>query len=83
MGQRADRALEADVTYGIWNLEAGSAIAWFDSTRDAYEAVLLIAATDPAAIDELGLVTYTDDGAPTGEAMIGQELINEAQGVLA
>jgi hypothetical protein len=71
------------MTYGIFNVESGNALAWFDSQEAAYAAVLRMADAEPEAIDELGLLAYGDDGAPLGPAVMGEELIHDAQAVAA
>jgi hypothetical protein len=70
------------VTYGIFNLDSGNAIAWYDSADAAFRAALRIAEQEPEAVDSLGLMEFDDDGTPR-QALEGQELINAATGVAA
>lgn len=70
------------MTYGIFTLDSGTALAWFDSPRDAFEAVIQIAESEPDAVENLGFMEFDDDGEPT-HALQGQELVNAAGGVPA
>jgi hypothetical protein len=68
--------------YGIFGLESGSALAWYESADAAFDAVRQIAESEPEAIDGLGLLEFDDNGAPRN-SLQGQDLLNQAGGVVA
>lgn len=52
------------MTYGIFSLESGSAIAWFDSEEAALDAARQIIDGEPDAVNSIGVATFDDGGHP-------------------
>ena len=70
------------MTYGLFALGSGAALAWYSSPEEAYEAVRNIVGTEPDAVESLGLIEFEDNGTP-GRALEGDELVNAAQSGVA
>ncbi len=70
------------MTYGIFSLESGNALAWFASQDEALDAVRQIIEGEPDAIDAVGLMEFDDRGHPSA-ALQGQELVAAARAVAA
>jgi hypothetical protein len=61
------------MTYGIFNLDSGNALAWYDSQPEALAAVGKLLGGEPDSAESVGLMEFDDNGHPT-QSLLGQEL---------
>jgi hypothetical protein len=62
------------VKYGIFSLESGNALEWFDSDDDAIDALKRLVAEEPEAVEAVGVMEFDDAGHPTW-SLFGAQLV--------
>jgi hypothetical protein len=70
------------MTYGIFSMESGSALAWCESMDDAIGTVRAITEGEPDALEVVSITTFSDTGEP-GEVLHGAELVEAMRGSVA
>lgn len=68
------------MTYGIFSMESGNALAWYDSEAEALEAAHRLLRAEPDAVESVALMEFDDRGHPQ-HSWLGQDLHAAAGGV--
>ena len=63
------------MTYGIFSLESGNALSWFDSEDAALDAAGRLLSAEPEAKESVGVMWFDDRGHPV-ESLQGEALLD-------